>query len=417
MLTVELGRALNAMNSEQRARKDPYQEDRRRPVNWAARLVVLFLVTTACVSAAFLLYSRWLVSGEGSEHLLARADPDLNPAERIYLQTYLAARADRLKQPLGQGQQPVPFVVEAGQNAGAIADALEAGGLVSDKSLFLNYLRYHGLDSELEAGSYEIDPRWTIPDLALGLTQSSGQEIELRFLEGWRAAEMADYLSTLTPARIDPRHFLAIVRRQRPFDLRPYAFLSGLPDTVPLEGYLFPDTYRVPIDADAEHLIDLLLRTFDRRVSLELRNAFVANGLTLHEAVTLASIVERETPLASERPLVAAVFYNRLAQTMRLEADPTVQYAVGYHSPTQSWWKSPLTRADLQVDSPYNTYRYEGLPPAPIANPGLASIEAVAFPAVSDDLYFVADCNAAGAHLFSQTYAQHLVNVERCRDQ
>lgn len=405
------------MNSERRVRKDPYEEDRRGPVKWVSRLVILFLVTTACVSAAFLLYSRWLATAEGSEYLLAGSAPDLNPAERIYLQTFLAARADRLSQPLSSGQGSVPFVVEAGQNAGDIAEALEAAGLLSEKSLFLNYLRYHGLDSGLEAGSYEINPRWTIPELALALTQSSGQEIELRFLEGWRAEEMAAYLSTVAPARIDPRRFLEIVQRRRPFDVTSYAFLGGLPDAVPLQGYLFPDTYRIPVDADAAFLIDLMLRTFDRRVSPELRKAFVDNGLTLHQAVTLASIVERETPLASERPMVAAVFYNRLGQSMKLQADPTVQYAVGFHAPMQSWWKSPLTQADLEVDSPYNTYRYEGLPPTPIANPGLASMEAVAFPAQSDNLYFVADCNAAGAHLFSQTYAEHLVNVERCREQ
>lgn len=408
---------MKPMNRERRVRKDPYEEDRRGPVKWAVRLVVLFLVTTACVAAAFLLYSRWLATAEGGERLLAGSDPSLNPAERIYLQTFLATRADRLSQPLSSGQRSVPFVVEAGQNAGDIAGALEAAGLLSERSLFLNYLRYHGLDSELEAGSYEINPRWSIPDLALALTQSSGPEIELRFLEGWRAEEMAAYLSTVTPADIDPRRFLEIVQRRRSFNVSSYAFLSGSPDAVPLEGYLFPDTYRVPVDADAEFLIDLMLRTFERRVSLELRNAFADKGLTLHEAVTLASIVERETPLASERPMVAAVFYNRLAQSMKLQADPTVQYAVGFHAPTQSWWKSPLTQADLDIDSPYNTYRYEGLPPTPIANPGLASIEAVAFPAQSDNLYFVADCNAAGAHLFSETYAEHLVNVERCREQ
>jgi UPF0755 protein len=171
----------------------------------------------------------------------------------------------------------------------------------------------------------------------------------------------------------------------------------------------------VALDEDAAGLVHLVLANFERRLTAEMRSAFADNGLSLHEAVTLASIVERETPLASERPMVAGVFYNRLAQGIRLQADPTVQYVVGFDPASASWWKSPLSQADLDRDSPYNTYLNEGLPPGPIANPGLASLQAVATPAQTDNLYFVADCNAEGAHRFSETYAEHAQNVEECR--
>ncbi|MFW6098219.1 MAG: endolytic transglycosylase MltG, partial [Chloroflexota bacterium] len=216
--------------------------------------------------------------------------------------------------------------------------------------------------------------------------------------------------------------FLDIAQRRAPFDLSPYPFLVDmLPENASLEGFLFPDTYRLPLDADAATLVDMMLRNFGERVTPDLRQTLTANGLNLYEAVTLASIVEREAPLDDERPRVAAVFYNRLAQDMPLQADPTVQYAVGFDDASNTWWKSPLTQADLDLPSPYNTYLNRGLPPGPIANPGLSALEAVAFPLQSNELFFVADCGGQvgqeGAHLFSETYEEHLANVERCRQQ
>ena len=243
------------------------------------------------------------------------------------------------------------------------------------------------------------------------------QEVDVRFVEGWRLEQMADYLADNPVANIDANQFLAIVQRQAPFDLAPYQFLADLSPTTSLEGFLFPDTYRLPPDADAPYLVNLMLQTFDRRVTPAIRQGYVAQGLSLREAVTLAAIVEREAVVATERPIIAGVFYNRLAQGIKLEADPTVQYPLGYQSATDSWWKSPLFLVDLEMDSPYNTYRYAGLPPGPIANPSLSSLEAVAFPAETPFIFFVADCQAAvsGSHAFSVTYEEHLSNVQRCR--
>ena len=152
-----------------------------------------------------------------------------------------------------------------------------------------------------------------------------------------------------------------------------------------------------------------MLEGFARRVDAETRQAFDQRGLSLLSAVTLASIVEREAALAEERPLIASVFLNRLAMGMKLQADPTVQHAMGLQ-PDGSWWKSPLTATDLGTDSPYNTYVYAGLPPAPIANPGLASLRAVAFPAATPYYYFRTACDSTGAHLFAETFEEHLHN-------
>ncbi|MFZ1399507.1 MAG: endolytic transglycosylase MltG [Candidatus Promineifilaceae bacterium] len=374
------------------------------------RSALLLVVLTACLVAGLLFYFQWLgqaVVGNGRS---------LQPRD-LYLQTYLATNADALEQPAGSGFTPAPFTITAGESADAIAANLAAAGLLNNTELFLNYISYYGLDAQLEAGEYILDPQQTIPQMAAALTTAVVREETVRFVEGWRLEQMADYLADNPPANIDPGQFLAIAQRQVVFDLTPYTFLADLPATATLEGFLFPDTYRVPPDADAVYLLDLMLRTFDRRVTAEMRQGYQTQGLTIHQAVTLAAIVEREAVVATERPIIAGVFYNRLGPGMRLEADPTVQYPLGYQPETDSWWKSPLWLVDLELDSPYNTYRYAGLPPGPIANPSLSSLEAVAFPATTDFIFFVADCEAAvsGSHAFSVTYEEHLANVQRCR--
>jgi UPF0755 protein len=155
----------------------------------------------------------------------------------------------------------------------------------------------------------------------------------------------------------------------------------------------------------------VLLDNFEEQLKLELRNGFAQQNLSIFEAVTLASIVERESVVAEEMPLIASVFLNRLDAGIKLEADSTVQYALGYNSRQDTWWTNPLSGQDLEIDSPYNTYRYPGLPPGPIANPGLSALRAVAFPAQTPYYYFRAACDASGKHLFAQTFAEHVGNA------
>jgi UPF0755 protein len=381
------------------------------------RLVVVFMTVSVCAAAAAVLFWQWEQAQRGATFLLEGGSPQLNPVERAYLGTYLAANRDRLAQPAGSGREPVTFTVSAGENANQIATNLETAGLLHDRQLFINYVRFHGLDGRLEAGVFQIDPQQNIPELAATLVRAIAQEVALRFVEGRRIEEMAEYLDRIEGTAIDGAEFLAIAQRQVAFDLAPYDFLQSLPATATLEGFLFPDTYRVPPDAGAPYLVDLMLNNFGRRVTPAMRQAYGVHGLSIYEAVTLAAIVEREAAVPDERPLMAGVFLNRLALDMRLEADPTVQYALGYQPESGQWWKSPLYLDDLAYDSPYNTYVYPGLPPGPIANPGLAALQAVAAPAEVDYLFFVTDCDAPipGAHVFSRTYEEHLAHVLRCR--
>ena len=157
-------------------------------------------------------------------------------------------------------------------------------------------------------------------------------------------------------------------------------------------------------------MISAALRAFDSQVTNEMRQAFSRQGLDLYEAVTLASIVQRESMVADEQPIIASVFYNRLNNGMRLESDPTVQYALGYNDNQKTWWTNPLSLDDLNANSPYNTYVHTGLPPGPIDMPGISALRAVAYPAQTPYLFFRAKCDGSGRHNFSTTFDEHLQN-------
>ncbi|MBE2221705.1 MAG: endolytic transglycosylase MltG [Anaerolineae bacterium] len=396
-------------------REDPYK---KKPglLTWIVRLVVLFVVVGGCLAATVLLYASWRGVASGGVRIEG-GNPNLSAPERLYLQTQLALNAEALAAPAGSATVPVNFTINPGETAVSIANNLNAAGMLENPDLFITYAHFYGLDSQLEAGEFTLSPEWTIPELTLTLTKAIAREVELRFIEGWRLEEMANSLAVYEPAQIDADEFLAIAKRERPFDLSPYPFLASLPEGASLEGFLFPDTYTVPLDADAAYLIDRMLNNFDEKVTPAMRQAYGAQGLSLSEAVTLASIVQREAVLAEERPLIAGVFLNRLAQGMTLSADPTVQYAAGFDAATNSWWKVPLYVSDLEFDSPYNTYVYTGLPPGPIAAPSLSALQAVANPTPTEFIFFVADCESeiAGDHSFSVTFDEHLAKAQRCQ--
>lgn len=416
MATLRRGDSTTTRNSHTRLKEQPINEQpsTSRPGRLWLRLFFLLMVVVGCGTAVFILYGQWLRSGVGG---VGGGSAELTLVERVYLSNYLDRHADALQQPAGTGSDGRTFVIAPGETADTVTANLAQAQLLQDEALFRSYLRFYGLDAQLEAGEFTLSPQLTIPELAAALTEAQADEVTLTLIEGWRVEEMADYLRANAPATLSADDFLAIAQRRLPLDLTPYDFLASHPLDASLEGFLFPDTYRVPADADAAFLVDLMLRTFGRRVTPAMRQSFGVQGLTLREAVTLASIVEREAVVAAERPLMAGVFLNRLNQGIKLEADPTVQYPLGFQPQSGSWWKSPLTLADLQQESAYNTYVIGGLPPGPIANPGLAALEAVAAPTATEFIFFVVDCTAAvpGSHAFSVTYEEHLANVQRCR--
>jgi len=186
-----------------------------------------------------------------------------------------------------------------------------------------------------------------------------------------------------------------------------YDFLTGASS---VEEFLFPDTYVFSRVITADDLVNELIRNFALHLSIDMRNGFEKQGLTVYQAVTLASIVEREAVHDEEKPTIASVYLNRLRLGMKLDADPTVQYALGYDFAQGTWWTNPLSLDNLKFDSSYNTYLYTGLPPAPIASPGLKALQAVAFPAETAYYFFRAKCDGSGYHFFAETFDEQLAN-------
>lgn len=337
---------------------------------------------------------------------------------RFYLQTHRA----QVDQAASTDASPLRFTVEPGTPARLIGQQLQAAGLITDARLFEAYVRVNGVAAGLEAGVFILSPAMTLAEIVETLQHAEAASLTITIPEGWRVEQIGDYLAKAGAFGQDTTA-LANYRTQtqsgtlQGIDPARYPFLQTKPAGTTLEGYLFPDTYELPLaGATAQDLLTRQLDTFARRV-LPLYDAAVAQKtttLSLYEVLILASIVEREAVVAAERPAIAGVYLNRLGAGIKLEADPTVQYAMGYQAATGQWWKTPVFLEEYSsVDSPYNTYLYPGLPPGPIANPGLSSISAVLQPEQHAYLYFVALPDGSGRHVFAQTFEEHSANVRR----
>jgi peptidoglycan lytic transglycosylase G len=369
--------------------------------------VVAVLSIVAVVGGSwFYLSTRYVEPAKPPE---GRPALSFESPDDIYFSAVLRMRYAQLIAPAGVDDSPVSFVVEPGETASGIAVRLEERGLISDAGLFKTYVRYYKLDANLEAGEHIVRQTMTMEEVAHELLYAQLREIQITIVPGWRIEEIAEMLATETT--INPDEFL-LISRTGAFN---YPFLSGRPAASSLEGYLVADTYRIPADADATALVERLLEMFDQRVTPQMRRDAEAKGLSLHQLVTLASIVEREALLDEERPLVASVYLNRLDGRLPeadgyLRADPTYQYARGYEPAGDKWWGGFQVDDVKTLDSPYNTFLYPGLPPGPICSPSLASLKAVVYPAASEYLYFYARQDGSGSHAFAKTYEEHLQN-------
>jgi UPF0755 protein len=367
---------------------------------------IIFLLTLIIFFGGIGLAGYWLVgrrSGSSGSGGVTIAAP--TSLEDFFVSFYLDTRQAELATPAGDDPKAIVFTVEPGESVTQIASRLQSEGLVRDAQLFRLYLRYSKLDSGVEAGQFTLKKTMTIPQIAQALQSGKrGDELTLTIPEGRRIEEVVALVAQQTP--ISATTFLSLTRDARPWAAQ-YPFLAELPPGASLEGYLFPDTYRLPKDVTAADAVARMLANFDHRVTPAMRDKLAAQKRTLFQAVTLASIVERESAAAQERPVIASVYSNRLKTGMALDADPTVQYAMASAKKQAPWWPQ-LTQEDYRsVQSPYNTYLNPDLPPGPIASPGLSSIQAAIEPAQTNFYFFRASCNRDGTHLFSKTLEEH----------
>ena len=270
-----------------------------------------------------------------------------------------------------------------------VAKVLEERKIIDHPDIFMLLAILTGHEEDLKAGMYRFEGELSLYRITDAIIQGRVATRRITIPEGYTFADITVYLS---------RQLAVDEGEIRPLETdRDLLACLGL-DTPSLEGFLFPDTYTIPIDATPRQILEWMIRRYHEVFSDSLRTRASSLGLTQLEAVTLASIIERETRIETERRMISGVFHNRLGRGMPLEADPTVRYALGKY-------KGHLLYKDLEVDSPYNTYRYAGLPPGPICSPGKASILAALDPEEVDYLYFVA--TPAGTHIFSRPLAQH----------
>lgn len=325
--------------------------------------------------------------------------PRLGLTQRVQYSARLLWHDGLLTTPADANGPEMLFLVDEGESVQSVADRLAQFGLVRDSRAFLDYLVYMGMDTSLQSGSYTLSPAMSIIDIARDMQDSSPLDVVFVILPGWRMEEIAASLPTSGLAAT-PEEFLAAARNP----LRE----SFLTDASTNEGFLFPDRYVLPRSTDAQGLVETLVRNFALHLTVQLKNDIENQGLTVYQAAILASLVERESIEEKEMPTIASVFLNRWNAGWKMESDPTVQYAIGTEG---NWWPNPLSAFDLDFDSPFNTYLYSGLPPAPIANPSLEALIAVAQPASTNYFFFQARCDGSGLHNFAVTLEEHINNL------
>jgi len=295
------------------------------------------------------------------------------------------------------GEGNARITVPMGASMRIAADSLEAAGVIRSARAFRLYAKLTGRDRSIKAGTYLLDRADSWNEIIKALVEGRGIVLAVTIPEGWDLRTIIPVLADtmkVSPAALDSAtRDTALIRR------------LGVP-TPTLEGYLFPETYLIPEGSGPLPIVRRLVAEFERRWKPEWDEQLQKLGMTRHQVITLASIVEKEARVATERPTISAVYHNRLKRGMLLQADPTIQYALGKHT-------ARVLYRDLEVKSPYNTYQNVGLPPGPIASPGSASIEAALFPADVPFLYFVA--HPDGHHEFRTTFSEHNEAVRKMR--
>jgi UPF0755 protein len=306
----------------------------------------------------------------------------------------------KLQRPFKGYPEPEKVVnVEPGTAASQVLQKLEKEGVLADAKLARTYLIYFLGDPKIQAGEYRFRGHLTTSQVLRMLVRGQVVSRFVTVVEGLTLEEIADQLAREKLGRREV--FLDLMRA-------PGLIADFDPDAPDLEGYLFPETYNFASGTGEREIVETFVRTFRRRFEHDVRPLVDKGppGRSVRQVVILASIVEKEAKIPSERPLIAAVYRNRLEKGMGLAADPTVIYALK----RLGRWHGNLRREDLRMDSPYNTYRWAGLPPGPICSPGLASLIAAADPADVPYLYFVGRND--GTHVFAETLAEHNRNVE-----
>jgi len=305
-----------------------------------------------------------------------------------------------LNEPNSFSQDSKTFTIQPKWGSVIISQELENQGFIRNWVVFELYIWYQGSSGLLQPGNYDLKLNSNIKEIVRFLTRKpealTFKEVTLTFIEGWNNQQYAEYL--VKQGFGQEQDFFNIIQKKQLW-WSDYAFLSSRPKELDLEGYLFPDTYRVYEDAKVEDIVKKMLNNFGKKLTPELLTEIEKQGKTVHEILTLASIIEKEVPNDHERKMVSDIFYKRLENNIGLQSDATLNYITGKGTVRPSL-------EDTRLDNPYNTYKYRGLPPGPICNPSLSSILASIYPTPNEYFYFLT--TPEGKVIYSKTYEEHL---------
>lgn len=321
--------------------------------------------------------------------------------------------------PISDIERDVVFVINQGENVAQIGENLREAGLIKSELFFKIYVWRTKQGSEFQAGSYILSPALNIKEIVAIFVdgETVNEERVITILEGWGLKDMAEYFND---QRIIPGdNFLEIARNEirnwspqggpaSGWETGKPEFLNDAPNSASLEGYLFPDTYRIFRDATAKDIIGKMLDNFDQKLTNQMRVEIMSQGKTIYEIITLASIVEKEVRTEEDMKIAAGLFLDRIKNGQPLQSDATLSYILDDKKPAH-------TTQETAIDSPYNTYKYRGLPPGPISNPGLNAIKAAIYPTFTEYNYFLNRLDT-GETIFSKTYEEHLRNKARYLD-
>jgi len=299
----------------------------------------------------------------------------------------------------------VLFTVLPGQSVEQISQNLQDADLIKSKLCFKIYIRQNNKQAKLQAGEYVLNPSLSIKEIADILVggQSLSKEKTIKIIEGWNVRDIDEYLNN--QQIISEKDFIKIAEREiknQKSKIKNQKFLDDAPSYANLEGFLFPDTYRIFRDATTEDIVQKMLANFDKKLTEEMRVEINKQGKTIYQIITMASLIEKEVRTAKDMKIVSGIFWDRIKYGQALESCATLAFILGVN-------KQQYSAEDTKINSPYNTYRNLGLPPGPICNPGLNAIQAAIYPEFTDYNYFL-NRQDTGETIFSKTLDEHNIN-------
>jgi len=307
--------------------------------------------------------------------------------------------------PAGIENNEVIFEVKSGESLKIISDNLFEAKLLKSKFYFETYVKREDLSSTLQAGLYKLSPILSIKEISRIISQGEtlNKEKEIKIIEGWNLDDINSYFLKNKIVLDDKFESIVNTRIWNQNDsIRIFAFLDDVPENATLEGFLFPDTYRIFNDASAEDIVIKMLENFDNKLNDQMREDIKKQGRSIFEIVTMASIIEKEVRSYEDMQVVSGIFWNRIKNKQGLESCATLAYILGVNKPQ-------YTIEDTKIDSPYNTYQNRGLPPGPISQAGFQALQAAVYPVQTDYNFFLSRADN-GETIFSRTYDEHLAN-------